>query len=71
MESQDSPIKHVGDFPFICGICETLVPIPVYAGIDLSEDGRLYLHTAPDSSVIWLHLWTEHPEEAANDERHD
>lgn len=72
MESSEYPTKLVGEYEFNCAICGTPIPIPIYACIEIESASRkVFIRTAPDTSVIWMHLWTEHPEYADQEERRD
>lgn len=71
MESLGYPTKQVGVYGLDCALCDEEIPIPVFGGIDTLETGRIYLKTYADTSVMWLHLWTVHPEYAAGEERHE
>jgi len=57
---------NVGDLSIVCHLCGDTIDIPVYAGVKEDAGGDeslLNIWADADVSPVWMHAWSEHPEE--------
>lgn len=58
----DVAMQKIGNLKTQCTLCELVLDIEVYGYLVRGEDGYQYVRTHSDTSDVWLHMFTDHPE---------